>query len=293
MGKSGDMVLTSHCYGSDDDKQDILELKCDESNLAKSMDIIVKHTHDKAESAYNWYIKRARYSRTNSKTSHYCLIIATSLAGVLPICDQIEYFECLDLNPLFSTLMLAVAGILIAFDKFSGWSSSWLRFVESHVQINSLIQQFQFDIQSCKLSSTNGQPERKDALAIVGVCRKLNSDISEISKEDFKKWADEFRKSLKELASRLEKGQDELSKPTHGAIDVQIKGADKSEEGWKLYLNSELQRELSHGSTAALPHIAPGTHVISVQAKIEGKLAVSEKNAEVKAGEIVKVELEI
>ena len=116
------------------------------------------------------------------------------------------------IDPAWSSVALAVAATCIGLDRFFGFSSGWLRYIEAQLKIRNAVQVFVIDYQMEKLVWQGAQPDLDECKRLIARAKALSTDINAIIDNETKKWADEFRDAL----GKLEEAAEEIEKAEPG-----------------------------------------------------------------------------
>jgi hypothetical protein len=92
-------------------------------------------------------------------------ILAVAVAGLIPLIGELlKRNDKLWLSPAWATVALALAGLLIAIDRFGGYTSGWIRYVRTAQKLTSLQGEFRLDWEEYRrtsLADTSGADRTK------------------------------------------------------------------------------------------------------------------------------------
>ena len=194
-----------------DDPQDRSEfiipenLVWDEANLKKSLDVFFRYTVAKAEKHRKWYSDNAFRNRNRARPLRWFTIVLFALGGIIPVLSEIlsEFGWDRYLNPAWATVVIAVAGAILGFDKFFGYSSGWIRYRITETTIIAKRDRLFYDWESGKLAWEGGPPSFEQARKMVTLLKDFSAKISDIVREETKAWVAEFESALSKLDERM------------------------------------------------------------------------------------------
>src|SRR5262245_28890952 len=109
------------------------DLKWDAGSTLESVRQVLSHALAHADTAVGWYLTAKRAKRMWARLLRLGAIFFTATAGVLPVLIQI--YQTTDgkapLAPAWASVLLAVALLFIAIDRFFGFSTAWMRYMTS------------------------------------------------------------------------------------------------------------------------------------------------------------------
>jgi hypothetical protein len=277
MGKLGNLEI-KHLDG----------LEWAEDKRADSLEKMGQWLLAQADNTYQWYIDSKRAKHLYARVSRGAVVVLAALATILPVISQIvgtKGHEIL-LNPLWSTVLATLTAMLIALDRFMGWSSAWMRFMTAATDVRAAIQDFELNWQVQKSRWTQAvdaaEAQRGLAMAVAFSCK-----IAQIVHDETAAWVAEFQTVLRQLDDQTKAKTDVLSPP---AVNVTVTNGDQCEAGWELSSLSSGTYSKS-GKTAAIVGLPTGNHVLSVKGKIGGVEKRAEKAVLLAPGNMATVEM--
>lgn len=185
----------------------------------------IEYSRTLAANAHDWYARERKIKRFFAKSFRLLAILATAKAGLIPLLTQIgEPTDWYHLSPGWSSVALAVAGTLILFDKFFGFSTGWLRFTNAMTQIRLAIYDFDMGLKEIKLGCAEGLAEKGETGAVMERCRTLAETVNRIVTQETQKWDNEFRKMIQKV-------DEAVKRERSGALETSekkaLKGAEK------------------------------------------------------------------
>jgi len=276
---------------SADETPSLHTLQWDPDNLIDSLDKLYRLTIHEAEQSIAWYRINSRPKKRWAQRIRVAAIVATSLGGIIPILSQIvannnEIWGKI-LNPAWASVAIALAATALGLDRFFGFSTAWMRYITSEMQIQGKLQAFQFEWEVERLSWRGNAPSYKQARTMMLRCATFAAEVSNIIQAETLTWVEEFQGALKTLDERA-KTQTESTQ--HGAVKVMVENGDQCEDGWTLSVAGK-ESEMHYGKTGVVSNIYPGIHKITIQGEIQEKSVQAESVVQVFPGEITTTDL--
>jgi len=160
-------------------------------------------------SVINWYLTRKSGKRAAAQWLRRIAIILSTLAALGMVITAIHAGkEWAEITGAGASALLVLAAGFVAFDRFFGFSSSWIRFILTSLRLQEELKNFQIDMN--KLASNENE----------GFDKVLEKNLQRVQQAyDFlysqlqieaNQWADEFRghlnRSMSELAQEIGAG---------------------------------------------------------------------------------------
>lgn len=282
---------------SDSGKEESSEIKKAE-NLARlfeetdeqkeALTKLFQHTVAKAQNNIDWYTRNARLKKRRAQIIRLLSLSMLGIGSVSPVMIDLyhEQNPSADIPTSIATLIIAAGTGLIALDRFWGYSTGWMRFLTTEMQIKTLLESFQYDwytqINQFDVNET-GLTE-----ALITRCATLRDQINNMVQEETKSWVEEFQASLRTYDTSL-KALSEGSQP--GAISVKVECGEEYDQGWMVILDDKLKYK-RQGKHAAIINVAPGQHRIAIQLS-DSDVIQDERPVMVTSGQIIEVALEL
>lgn len=164
----------------------------------ESIHIVYQRAEKHALDAIEWYLLSKRQKKFWAQGLRLGTIGLTALAGLLPIISEI--FQS-TLSPAWASVALGSAGVVLAIDKFCGYSSAWMRFIAAEHQIRQCLHEFQMDYELEQAGWDNAQPSVEQAQKILSRCKAFLFQVDAIIRQETDQWLAEFQDALKQIDS--------------------------------------------------------------------------------------------
>jgi len=152
-----------------------------------SVEAMVAYVSEVAEQSIAWYLRRKQEKQTGALILRLTAILATSLAGLIPILAQIS-----------STDGRPIAAASVVLDRFYGFSSAWMRFTGTELKVRSALHDLHLDWQS-RLAASGGSLRDEDVGPALAMCRAFVANIDGLVQDETAIWIAEFSNVVKEV----------------------------------------------------------------------------------------------
>jgi hypothetical protein len=207
-------------------------------------------------------------------------LVLTVLAGLVPLSEDLGMRE---INPEVSTVLLAVAGVLVSIDGLGGFTSGWVRYMLAQLKIERARDTFLMEWNNLRMGASEHQ-------ALLDRAKAFLLAVGKIVDDETQEWATEFQSALKDL-ERARKAEAESART--GALEVTVKNP-QTVGGWTLEINGN-QRGTTTGKTLAISDLPIGQHKVRAWGKdAQGNRTLAdEKIVKIEGGVTVTRELDL
>lgn len=160
--------------------------------------------------AIEWYYRKKQNKRRFGCVFRILSIIAVAVAGIIPVISEIicKPDGTLCISPGWATVAIAIAALSIALDRFSGFTSGWIRYVRSAHRLTELQGQFRLDWFMYLEEESNGRVDEtgnsKDAKTYdcschdygLRLCKDYIVSVNSVLGRETDAWAQEFQQVL-------------------------------------------------------------------------------------------------
>lgn len=254
------------------------DLKWD-ANSDESLNAIYKYVVAFSDSTIQWYQSRRQPKRYVGLSLRASALLATVLAGLVPLSQKLIK---VDIPAEGSTLLIAIAGMVVSIDILGGFTSGWVRYMLAQQKVERLRDAFLLEWNALKVMQTNTQGMLERAKTFLLAVGKVVDDETQ-------EWATEFQNALKEMEkARKTAAETERS----GAIEVSLKNP-QTVTGWTLEIDGS-QRGQTAGKSLAVIDVLVGIRKLKAYGTDPtGKILSDEKTVKVEGGATVTKELEL
>jgi hypothetical protein len=281
------------------------DLTWEEGNRAECLKQVYAHVVKDAKDAIDWYQAKRHPKRRRAMFLRWSAVGLLSLSGLLPLIDQIFRSDPAKgwINPLATSLAVALAAALFGLDKLFNYSSGWMRYVKTDLLLRTALEEFELDWQLARLAWTSTHPTAEQATQMLTRCKEFAAKINTIVSEETNVWITEFQASLAQLGESVKAAEarvaadavkrEEAAKAT-GALNVSVKH-DGAVFAGKIMLrvNNEQEGRVYLGPTVALIGLPAGPNKVEAKYTDSGKVHRGEFAFDVEAGKTQKVELAV
>lgn len=249
---------------------------------AESINALFDHAMSQAESSINWYISAKRPKKFYASSCRVLAIILGAVAGFLPLLG--EMFKPENGRPLFhagwTAILLGVAGALVLTDRVFGFSTAWMRYISTELQLRQIADEFQIDWEAEKAAWQGQEPSPEQVTQMLARCKAFVTQINTIVRDETNVWIQEFENTIKIIDESV-KAKSAVSEP--GALNLTVTNGDAAAGGWSLSIDGATA-ETYTGKTAGKRNLVPGRHEIKVVGTINGQNVQAERVISVPAG---------
>jgi hypothetical protein len=185
-----------------------------------------------ASDAINWYMAEKRTKSRQSRALRAGAIILGTAGAAVPVAALAAGRMAVG---NWGFLLLALAGGCVAFDRFFGYSSAWLRYMATATSLRAQLVDFQTTWAKEMVAMGAREPDRTDAVRLIEFVRTFAWNVNDTVRVETEAWLIEFHTRLTELESRLQQTEGAQPRRT-GAPGVALPGpsrppADESGDG--------------------------------------------------------------
>lgn len=256
----------------------------DSTNTQTSLAAVYTRVSDTAESAIQWYLGAKRPKQANARAVRGGSIFLAALAGILPMLSQVPGFN---IAPIWASVALALATAFVLLDRFFGFSSAWMRYITTELNLRQMLDEFQLDWETERASWKGAAPSDEQVQRSLARCRAFISQVDGVIRDEANRWVAEFQESLKQLDETVKA---KAAAAAEAAISLTVTNGDQSAGGWSVTVDEVAERS-GRGRSAAVSGLAPGIHQVRVDGKINGKEVAVERAVALAAGSVTTLEL--
>lgn len=176
-----------------------------DATLVRIFDATIKRAKDRVA----WYVDNGRRRAKWSKRLRILSLMLFAIGTIAPILatfltrldKSFPNSECW--KPLsefpwveLGFVLLALAGAVVIFDQFFGVSSSWLRFTQTQVRLEAMIEEFRYSWFALLAQSGGVVSATSGPADFVKLSREFIGKVQLLAQEETKEWADQYRAAI-------------------------------------------------------------------------------------------------
>ena len=185
------------------ERPNLPQLAWDRDARAASLTQVFEHAVGLAVTAEQWYAGKRPAKRTAGRILRVATVILGAIAAVIPILSEITTTNGKPaVAPGWAAVSLAVAAALITLDRFFGFSSGWMRFMEAELQLTRLRHTFEYAWNSLRATSQD-PPDDAQLTVYLKLAEDFVLDVDRIVAAETTAWVTEFRGGLERTEQGL------------------------------------------------------------------------------------------
>lgn len=168
---------------------------------------------DHALEQIDWYKRKSRPKRRFSQVLLVLAVLIGGLGALCPLIDSackdcaIQVFDCSVTFLELGYILIAVAGLVVLFDKCFGFSSGWMRFMETQMRIEQLLDEFRFKWARTMAEEVADDKKGEHQERLLCALCDFTGAIHETVIKETAAWSQEFSKYLSEIGKMMDKGK--------------------------------------------------------------------------------------
>jgi len=152
---------------------------------------------EECAASINWYYRKKGSKSLMGFLLRLGAILAVAVAGLIPLIGELLKRNGIPgISPAWATVALALAGLLIAIDRFGGYTSGWIRYIRTAQMLTSLQGEFRLDWEEYRRSSlqeASGADRTKEG---INLCRTFLCAVYDQVRLETDLWAQDFQQAL-------------------------------------------------------------------------------------------------
>jgi hypothetical protein len=238
----------------------------------------------------DWYLAHKSAKRLGAMVLRLGAIGLATLAAITPVLVALlpAAWGLRELGPLASIMVALSAGCL-ALDKFFGFSSGWMRYITTELELRARLNGFQLTWMQERLKLSEQALTFERTLELLQFMKAFVSDFDQVVNAETKLWVEEFRGNLSDMERAVETQRATtpvITAPAStGALRIRLEGAELLDgQRWLVQLGNEPFAE-HVGGTMVVNNLSPGLLAVKVKAHRDGRPLAAEDVAFIRAGE--------
>jgi len=260
--------------------------------IQMSISTLYQYAEASANDAINWYGRKKRSKSKMSWILRALAIVLTTFGGLTPIISALGGSTIKFMDGKFNVyvgqlgyLFLGLAAGCIAFDRFFGFSSGWMRYISTKMTLEKELSEFRFDWAMMIAKFGDQSPTPDQVQLMIQRLKEFLVLVNNGVENETNTWIAEFKSSLADI-EKTAKTQGEATKP--GAIAVTVTNGMETEDGFTVTLDG-MDVKTIRGTKYQIGYVSPGTHKIAVRGTIKKEELDASELVVVSPGEIAAV----
>lgn len=182
------------------------EISWQEGTRAASLNRVYAQVTASARGASAWYQAHKKPKKYGAMFLRWASVMLISLSGILPLISTLiddTGTSAPIIDPLWTSLAVAVAAALFGLDRFFNYSSGWMRYVRTDLALRTAISEFELEWQIARAAWGAPEPTLAQTADMLGRCRAFAVRINAIEAEETNLWIAEFQASLARLGDTV------------------------------------------------------------------------------------------
>ena len=259
-----------------------------------SLDQLYRYLVHHAESNIHWYLRRKSVKRRWAVTLRLAAIVMGTMAAVIPAVVGIVPVGKLTGNwaPLSSVFVALSAGS-IGLDKFFGFSSAWMRYMTTELDLQARLKTFQLGWLQERLRWWEKPLSQEKTLELLQMLEAFTRDVDGLVANETRMWIDEFRGNLASLervtAPAPAATSQAVDRTATGALKIRFDGVDPADpHHWTVKAGEAAPAE-HRGAAMVITDLRCGLLKVRIQGRRHGDLFQLEDVVHIRAGEITEL----
>jgi hypothetical protein len=158
---------------------------------------------DNAQAAIEWYLREKKRKARWSRSLRMLAVILLTLGGAVPLAALTASRPALG---NWGFVLIALAAGCMAYDRFSGYSSAWLRYMATATSLRAQLTEFQLTTSRWMATLGGEEPGADDVLPMLDTIQSFLRAINESIRGETQSWLAEFDANLSDLKSQVGSG---------------------------------------------------------------------------------------
>ncbi|HYH82337.1 MAG TPA: SLATT domain-containing protein [Longimicrobium sp.] len=267
------------------------------ADVETSLAAVYSHVMKDADEALGWYQRNRVPKKRGGLSIRVMAVLLIAAAGLLPLVIQLadpllrdgQGNELVRINPLWSSFFVGLAAALVAYDRYFGLSSGWIRYVSTALSIRTAMEAFEMEWACQRATLAGAAPNAAQLEQMLAKCKEFANRLNSIVGDETNTWVQEFQASLKEVDNAVRAAQDEAKQRKQssvpGALNLTLANRASVKGKWKVQVDDADPQEYS-GNSAALAPLEPGLRLIRVFGTVGDEARAEEKTVTITPGSI-------
>lgn len=209
------------------DPQPWKKIEWSSGQVMEALHTLRTHSDEEARAAISWYYQKKQSKNRWSRFLRFSAISFTILGGLVPLVAAAGFpllgrgNQPAYINQL-GYIFFGLAAGCVAFDRYFGFSTNWMRYIGAATRIETARSQFLFEWQQLVAALLGKEPEKEQLQAILQSLQKFNLAIREAVEQETGAWITEFQTNLSQLDKET-RALFESAQKDRAALELKVK----------------------------------------------------------------------
>lgn len=273
---------------------DLSELTWEDGKRAACLEQVYDRVTAQATSAITWYQSSRNPKKWMATLLRWGAVVLVSISGLLPLISNLMEGGTLKdpaINPLYTSLALAVAAALFGLDKFLNFSTGWMRYVKTGCALRTALSEFEFEWLISRAAWAGPEPTAEQAADMLARCKAFGTRVNTIVADETNVWITKFQASLAQLGESVKAAEARVEADAAkraeaaqtGALNVVVRHDGKTFAG-PIRLRVNDNQGVYLGPNVALVGLPAGPNRLAAEFEENGKTHRGEISVDVVPG---------
>jgi len=162
-----------------------------------SINALYEYVMTQSKRTREWYRLKKGPKRLRGKIYRIAALLLTSVGGALPIISELcEQYFSVAIDPIWTSVLLGLAGLFVVFDRFGDHSAGWIRYMHAQQQISALEEKFRFTWHSCQIVLMEDDLTVEETQELLQMLNEFTHSVQSVVKSETDEWAQNFESFL-------------------------------------------------------------------------------------------------
>jgi SMODS and SLOG-associating 2TM effector domain 2 len=285
-----------------------------QDQVAASLDSLRQYAENDVQAAIDWYFAKKPWKATASQGLKLLTLAATGIGGLMPIVSATGVFSRglqgadVQIRELrvdqCGYLCFGLAAAFLAFDKYFGYSTGWMRYMTTAMALDTALRNFRLDWAKATSTLAGAVPSGPVLETLLQKIQDFCVAARTIIEKETQAWVAEFQTNLNQLEKEAKAAMDNARTTVEaaqkeakaaadsvrpGAIDLTVENVLETDHGYTVSIDGETRKEGVTSKTCAIMNVPPGLHEMAITATLSGNTAHDSQSVNISPGAAAKV----
>ncbi|MGH9449398.1 MAG: SLATT domain-containing protein [Terriglobia bacterium] len=237
-----------------------------------SLAALFKSTYEKGQERIDWYTDNLRWKRFGSRFFRAAAIILIGIGSLLPLVVTAGIGLGWNVKRIpfsFGYVAFALAAGCLAYDKYFGLSTGWLRDIKTQLALETGLDRLRLDWIALIAKVQGNKPTPDQVQDLLKRLQVFVQFVDALVQQETDAWILEFQASLAELA-RAAQSRMEAQKP--GQVLVTVSNANDLDGSAATASLDGLETKQIESGQCTFLDVPPGDHQVRVTGTMAGRI---------------------